>query len=104
MNGRPFISYLSPKGPLMTTCTTVFSPLSEQQPAEIHPTSIEITWPVTAVLGVRVLKEGGIPFFIMLTSSPCFLGKVSLLIGRTSVSFFNGEIMIDRAGPNKSGA
>ncbi|GBO02191.1 hypothetical protein AVEN_132473-1 [Araneus ventricosus] len=39
----------------MTTCPTAFSPLSEQQPAEIRPTSIEVAWPITAGLGVRVL-------------------------------------------------
>ncbi|GBN39059.1 hypothetical protein AVEN_186380-1 [Araneus ventricosus] len=48
MNDRPFISYLSPKGPLMTTRPTAFSPLSEQKPAEIRPTSIKVAWPVTA--------------------------------------------------------
>ncbi|GBO11904.1 Retrovirus-related Pol polyprotein from transposon 297 [Araneus ventricosus] len=53
MNGRPFISPL--RVPLMTTRPTAFSPLSEQQPAEIRPTSIEVAWPVTAGLGVRVL-------------------------------------------------
>ncbi|GBM11213.1 hypothetical protein AVEN_133940-1 [Araneus ventricosus] len=30
-------------------------PISEQQPAEIRPTSIEVAWAVTAGLGVRVL-------------------------------------------------
>ncbi|GBM64067.1 hypothetical protein AVEN_98110-1 [Araneus ventricosus] len=56
MNGRPFISYISPRVfPLMTTFPTAFSPLSEQQPAEIRPVSMEVTWPVTAGLGVRVL-------------------------------------------------
>ncbi|GBM65522.1 hypothetical protein AVEN_214867-1 [Araneus ventricosus] len=49
MNGRPFI-------PLKTTRPTAFSPLSEQQPAEIRPTTIEVAWPVTAGLGVGVLK------------------------------------------------
>ncbi|GBL89381.1 hypothetical protein AVEN_225896-1 [Araneus ventricosus] len=57
MNGRPFISHLSPKGPfIMTTHPTAFSPLSEQEPAEIRPTSIDVAWPVTADLGVRVLN------------------------------------------------
>ncbi|GBL54494.1 Transposable element Tcb1 transposase [Araneus ventricosus] len=54
MNGRPFISPLRFR--LMTTRPAAFSPLSEQQPAEIRPTSIEVAWPVTAGLGVRVLK------------------------------------------------
>ncbi|GBN85129.1 hypothetical protein AVEN_27673-1 [Araneus ventricosus] len=52
MNGRPFISPL--RAPLMITRPTI-SPLSEQQPAEIRPTSIEVAWPVTAGLGVKVL-------------------------------------------------
>ncbi|GBM68391.1 hypothetical protein AVEN_210463-1 [Araneus ventricosus] len=43
--------------PLKTTCLTAFSPLSEQQPSEIRPTSIEVAWPVTAGLGVKVLKS-----------------------------------------------
>ncbi|GBM64420.1 hypothetical protein AVEN_78802-1 [Araneus ventricosus] len=43
----------SVKGP---TRPTAFSPLSEQQPAEIRSTSIEVTWPVTAGSGVRGLK------------------------------------------------
>ncbi|GBM62746.1 hypothetical protein AVEN_63320-1 [Araneus ventricosus] len=55
MNDRPFISPL--RVPLMTTRPTVFSPLSDQQPAETSPTSIEVTWPVTAVLRVRELNE-----------------------------------------------
>ncbi|GBL80265.1 Dopamine D2-like receptor [Araneus ventricosus] len=55
MNGRPFIAYRFPvRVPLLTTRPTAFSPLSEQQPAEIRPTSIEVTWPVTAGLGVNV--------------------------------------------------
>ncbi|GBN89762.1 hypothetical protein AVEN_184233-1 [Araneus ventricosus] len=55
VNGRPFIYPL--RVPLRTTLPTAFSPLSEQQPAEIRPTSIEVAWPVTAGLGVRVLKS-----------------------------------------------
>ncbi|GBM44787.1 hypothetical protein AVEN_148290-1 [Araneus ventricosus] len=55
MNGRPFIPPL--RVPLMTTHPTAFSPLLEQQPAEIRPSSIEVAWPVTAGLGVRVLIE-----------------------------------------------
>ncbi|GBM38414.1 hypothetical protein AVEN_260802-1 [Araneus ventricosus] len=43
--------------PLMTTHPTAFSLLSEQQPAENRPTSIEVAWPVTAGLGVRVLTS-----------------------------------------------
>ncbi|GBM36367.1 hypothetical protein AVEN_176062-1 [Araneus ventricosus] len=54
MNGRTFISPL--KVPLKTTRPTAFSPLSEQLPVEIRPTSIEVAWPVTAGLGVRVIK------------------------------------------------
>ncbi|GBN22074.1 hypothetical protein AVEN_170094-1 [Araneus ventricosus] len=54
MNGRPFISPL--RVPLMTTRPTAFSRLSEQQPAEIRPTSIEVAWSVTAGLGVKVLR------------------------------------------------
>ncbi|GBN22105.1 hypothetical protein AVEN_123118-1 [Araneus ventricosus] len=54
MNGRPFIFPL--RLPLMATRPTAFSLFSEQQPSEIRPTSIEVAWPVTAGLGVRVLK------------------------------------------------
>ncbi|GBM96454.1 hypothetical protein AVEN_150020-1 [Araneus ventricosus] len=54
-NGRPFISHLSPKGPFNDHSPTAFSPLSEQQPAAIRPTSIEVAWPVTSGLGIRVL-------------------------------------------------
>ncbi|GBN19410.1 hypothetical protein AVEN_138153-1 [Araneus ventricosus] len=43
--------------PSMSTLPTAFSPLSEQQPAEIRPTNIEVAWPVTADLGVRVLSR-----------------------------------------------
>ncbi|GBM05960.1 hypothetical protein AVEN_28076-1 [Araneus ventricosus] len=42
--------------PLMTTHPNAFSPLSEQQPAQIRPSSIEVAWAVTAGLGVTVLK------------------------------------------------
>ncbi|GBM63391.1 hypothetical protein AVEN_64632-1 [Araneus ventricosus] len=42
MNGRPFISYLSPKGAFNDHSPTFFSLLSEQQLAEIRPTSIEV--------------------------------------------------------------
>ncbi|GBM49449.1 hypothetical protein AVEN_51441-1 [Araneus ventricosus] len=56
INGRPFISYLSPKGPFNDhSLNFPSSPLSEQQPAEIRPTSIEVAWPVMGGLGVRVL-------------------------------------------------
>ncbi|GBM32765.1 hypothetical protein AVEN_83734-1 [Araneus ventricosus] len=55
VNGRPFISYLYLKGPLMTTPPTAFLPHSEQQPAEIRPNSIDVVWPVTTGLGVRGL-------------------------------------------------
>ncbi|GBN54562.1 hypothetical protein AVEN_2867-1 [Araneus ventricosus] len=78
MNCRPFISPLWV--PLMTTRPTVFSPLSQQQPAEIRPTSIEVAWPVTAGLGVRVirallpspklLQRGPQPLFFTSSSKP----------------------------------
>ncbi|GBO07693.1 hypothetical protein AVEN_225507-1 [Araneus ventricosus] len=55
INGRPFISYLSPKGPFNDHSPNCLLPLSEQQPAEIRPTSIEVAWPVTGGLRVRVL-------------------------------------------------
>ncbi|GBM24075.1 hypothetical protein AVEN_176086-1 [Araneus ventricosus] len=55
VNGRAFISYLYSKGSLNDNSPN--SPLSEKQPAEIRPTSIEVAWPVTGGLGVRVLKE-----------------------------------------------
>ncbi|GBM55253.1 hypothetical protein AVEN_168395-1 [Araneus ventricosus] len=55
INGRPS-SLISPlRVPLMTTRPTAFSPLSEQQPAEIRPTTVEIVWPVKGGLVVRVL-------------------------------------------------
>ncbi|GBM44409.1 hypothetical protein AVEN_128270-1 [Araneus ventricosus] len=41
-----------------------FLPLSEQQPAEIRPTSIEVAWPLTAGLGVRVLNHFPMPMTI----------------------------------------
>ncbi|GBM46800.1 hypothetical protein AVEN_40009-1 [Araneus ventricosus] len=47
--------------PLMTTRQTAFYPFSEQQLIEIRPTSMEIAWPVTAGLGVRVLNEKNMP-------------------------------------------
>ncbi|GBM04685.1 hypothetical protein AVEN_44825-1 [Araneus ventricosus] len=50
MNGRPFISHNDPR-------QTAFFPVSEQKPAEIRPTSIEVAWPVSAGLGVRVLSR-----------------------------------------------
>ncbi|GBM46842.1 hypothetical protein AVEN_112190-1 [Araneus ventricosus] len=55
MNGRPFISHVSPKGPFKDHSSNCLLPLSEQQPAEIRPTTIEVAWPVTAGLGVRSL-------------------------------------------------
>ncbi|GBM40614.1 hypothetical protein AVEN_27199-1 [Araneus ventricosus] len=55
MNGRPLISPL--RVPLMTTRPTAFSPISEKQPAKIRLTSIEVAWPVTAGLGVKVLSK-----------------------------------------------
>ncbi|GBL99982.1 hypothetical protein AVEN_19455-1 [Araneus ventricosus] len=55
MNGRPFISHFSPKGPFNDHPPNCLLPLSEQQPAEIRPTSIEFAWPDTAGLGVKVL-------------------------------------------------
>ncbi|GBL87287.1 hypothetical protein AVEN_270548-1 [Araneus ventricosus] len=57
MIGRPFISYLSPKGPFNDHSPNCLSPLSEQQPAEIRPTSVEVARPVTGGLGVRVLIQ-----------------------------------------------
>ncbi|GBM22081.1 Lachesin [Araneus ventricosus] len=54
-NGRPFISYLSLKGPFNGRASNCILPLSEQQPAVIRLTSIEVAWPVTVGLGVRVL-------------------------------------------------
>ncbi|GBL72727.1 hypothetical protein AVEN_145677-1 [Araneus ventricosus] len=41
----------------MAGLSSLISPLSEQQPAEIRPTSIEVAWPVMAGLGVRVLTS-----------------------------------------------
>ncbi|GBM68988.1 hypothetical protein AVEN_158811-1 [Araneus ventricosus] len=55
MNGRPFISHLSP--PFKDHSPNCLLPHSEQQPAEIRPTSIEVAWPVTAGLGVRGLTR-----------------------------------------------
>ncbi|GBN77480.1 hypothetical protein AVEN_55359-1 [Araneus ventricosus] len=55
-NVRPFISYLSPKGPFNDHSPNCLLPLSEKQPAQIRPSSIEVAWAVTAGLGERVLK------------------------------------------------
>ncbi|GBO30320.1 hypothetical protein AVEN_16461-1 [Araneus ventricosus] len=55
MNGRPFISHLFPKDPFNNHSPNCLPPLSEEQPAEIRPTSIEVVWPVTAGIGVRVI-------------------------------------------------
>ncbi|GBM64043.1 hypothetical protein AVEN_132849-1 [Araneus ventricosus] len=67
MNDRPFIAYIAyrfpVRVPLLTTRPTAFSPLSEQQPAEIRPTSVEVTWPVTAGLGVKVLSNTSMELF-----------------------------------------
>ncbi|GBN18267.1 hypothetical protein AVEN_187153-1 [Araneus ventricosus] len=57
VNGRPFISYLYPKGALNNHSPSCLLPHSEQQPAEILPTIIEVVWPVTAGLGVRGLRK-----------------------------------------------
>ncbi|GBM33211.1 hypothetical protein AVEN_28204-1 [Araneus ventricosus] len=58
VNGRPFISHLSPKGPFNDhSPNCLLPPFSEQQPAEIRPTSIKVARSVTAGLGVRVLRE-----------------------------------------------
>ncbi|GBO35140.1 hypothetical protein AVEN_69897-1 [Araneus ventricosus] len=54
MNGRPFISYLSP---IMTTRPAAFSPFRKSKPPEIRPSIIEVAWPVTAGLGVKVLMR-----------------------------------------------
>ncbi|GBN16021.1 hypothetical protein AVEN_248429-1 [Araneus ventricosus] len=51
----PLIS--PPRELTRTTRPTAFSPLSKQQPAEIRPTIIEVAWPFTAGLGVRVLRN-----------------------------------------------
>ncbi|GBM71403.1 hypothetical protein AVEN_177011-1 [Araneus ventricosus] len=42
----------------MTTRATAFFLLSEKQPADIRPTSIQVAWPVTAGLSVRGLRHG----------------------------------------------
>ncbi|GBM75709.1 hypothetical protein AVEN_36104-1 [Araneus ventricosus] len=60
VNRMPFISYLYPKGSLNDHSLNCLLPHSEQQPAEIRPTNIEVVLPVTAGLGVRglmVIKE-----------------------------------------------
>ncbi|GBO42672.1 hypothetical protein AVEN_209800-1 [Araneus ventricosus] len=41
----------------MTTRPIACSSLSVQQPAKTRPNIIEVVWPVTAGLGVRVLRE-----------------------------------------------
>ncbi|GBM30636.1 hypothetical protein AVEN_18325-1 [Araneus ventricosus] len=59
---------------LMTTRPTAFSPpLSQQQPPEIRLTSIEVEWPVTAGLGVRVLNVCGVRRISLQTYSLCKL-------------------------------
>ncbi|GBN13484.1 hypothetical protein AVEN_208212-1 [Araneus ventricosus] len=72
----PIISPL--RAPLMTTCPTAFSPLSEQQPAEIRPTSIEVAWPVVAGLGVRVLRHCS--FFTLGTNLTSIFGDLNTSI------------------------
>ncbi|GBM98663.1 hypothetical protein AVEN_214675-1 [Araneus ventricosus] len=62
MNGRPFISPL--RDPFMTTFRTAFPSLSEQQPTEIRPISIEVAWSVTAGLGVRVITSNAYVFCV----------------------------------------
>ncbi|GBM22074.1 hypothetical protein AVEN_137382-1 [Araneus ventricosus] len=57
MNGRPFISHLSPKGPFNDNSPNCLLPLSKQQPAEIRLNSTEVASPVTAGSGVRVLSS-----------------------------------------------
>ncbi|GBN60241.1 hypothetical protein AVEN_159998-1, partial [Araneus ventricosus] len=42
---------------LVTTHPTSFTPNSEEQPAEIRSTSIEVVWQVTFGLGVRGLRN-----------------------------------------------
>ncbi|GBN62665.1 hypothetical protein AVEN_138367-1 [Araneus ventricosus] len=56
INGRPFISHLSPKGPFKGNSPNCLLLISEQQQVEIRPFSIEVAWPITAGLVVRVLK------------------------------------------------
>ncbi|GBN24591.1 hypothetical protein AVEN_59173-1 [Araneus ventricosus] len=48
--------HLSPKGPFNDHSSNCLLPLSEQQPAEIIPTSMEVALPITGGLGVRVLS------------------------------------------------
>ncbi|GBM43700.1 hypothetical protein AVEN_26566-1 [Araneus ventricosus] len=55
--GKASFSKENMRVPVMTTRPTAFSPLSEQQSAEIRPTSIEAARPVTDGLGVRGLKQ-----------------------------------------------
>ncbi|GBM56253.1 hypothetical protein AVEN_101535-1 [Araneus ventricosus] len=66
----------------MTTRPTAFSPLSEQQPAEIRPTSTEVAWPVTAGLGVRVLN-------IVTNMESRFPAMLVLWLGR---EFYRGSL------------
>ncbi|GBM49142.1 hypothetical protein AVEN_41008-1, partial [Araneus ventricosus] len=49
-------------GPFNDHSPNCLLPLLEQQPAEIRPTSIEVAWPVTAGLGVRVLNIPRVSF------------------------------------------
>ncbi|GBO21066.1 hypothetical protein AVEN_274040-1 [Araneus ventricosus] len=56
MNGRPSISHLSPKGPFNDHLPNCLLSPFERATAEIRPTSIRVAWPVTAGLGVKVLK------------------------------------------------
>ncbi|GBM63388.1 hypothetical protein AVEN_33340-1, partial [Araneus ventricosus] len=46
----------TPRDSLMSTLPTAFSPFSEQQPAQLCPTSIEVAWLVTAGFGARELN------------------------------------------------
>ncbi|GBN40750.1 hypothetical protein AVEN_218917-1 [Araneus ventricosus] len=74
MNGRPFISPL--RVLLMTIRSTAFSPLSEQQPAEIRPSSMEVAWPITAGLGVKVLMNPAEYFYAFIKN-----GGLLLMVG-----------------------
>ncbi|GBN93180.1 hypothetical protein AVEN_66967-1 [Araneus ventricosus] len=98
MNGRPFMSHLSLRVPLMTTRPTAFSPLSEQQLAEIRPSSIQVAWTVTAGLGVSVKKDAFSSAGELLQQPPVSAWKnedlksIPLLIGSASqaVDFWPG--------------
>ncbi|GBM52108.1 hypothetical protein AVEN_29795-1 [Araneus ventricosus] len=57
MNGRHFLSYLYPKGSLNDHSSNCLLPAFGIVPAEIHPTSIDVAWPVTGGLGVKVLNS-----------------------------------------------